>query len=94
MKRSAVSWMMKHIRKHIPALILMVAVDIVQALFWVFFALGTQQVIDSAVGGDKNAFLTAVLQQGVICIVLVVTLALFRHLKEKLNATLDRSWKK
>ena len=94
MKRSAVSWMMKHIRKHIPALILMVAVDIVQALFWVFFALGTQQVIDSAVGGDKNAFLTAVLQQGIICIVLVVTLALFRHLKEKLNATLDRSWKK
>ena len=29
MKRSAVSWMTKHIRKHIPALILMVAVDIV-----------------------------------------------------------------
>lgn len=94
MKQSAVFWMIKHISKHIPALILMVAVDIVQALFWVFFALETQQVIDSAVAGDKRAFLTAVLQQGTICIVLVVALTLFRHLKEKLNATLDRSWKK
>lgn len=94
MKRSAISWMIKHIRKHVPALILMVAVDIVQALFWVFFALGTQRVIDNAIGGSKSAFFMAVLQQGAICIVLVVTLALFRHLKEQLNATLDRSWKK
>ena len=94
MKSSAIPWMIRHIRKYIPALILMVAVDIVHALFWVFFALGTQQVIDSAVGGDKSAFLAAVLQQGIICIILVATLALFRHLKEILNATLDRSWKK
>lgn len=94
MRRSSIIWMFKHIRKQIPALVLMVAVDIIQALFWVFFALGTQQVIDSAVSCDRHAFRVAVIQQGVICIVLIASLALFRHLRDKLNATLDRSWKK
>lgn len=95
MKRaSSILWMIKHIRKHIPTLVLMVVVDVVQALFWVIFALGTQQVIDTAVSADRSAFLQACLQQGVISAVLIVSLALFRHLKEKLNARLDRSWKK
>ena len=93
MKRSSVLWMFGHIRKYIPTVIGMVAVNIVHALFWVFFALGTQQVIDSAVCGDKEAFFAAALQQGAICVVVITSLALFRHLKEKLNATLDRSWK-
>lgn len=86
--------MIKNIRKHISALVLMVAVDIIHALFLVFFALGTQYVIDSAVSGDKGAFVTAVIRQGVVSAVIIGSLALFRHLKEKLNATLDRSWKR
>lgn len=95
MKRaSSLLWMAKHIRKHIPTLVLMVAMDVVQALFWVIFALGTRQVIDAAVSADRSAFLQACLQQGVISAVLIISLALFRHLKEKLNARLDRSWKK
>lgn len=95
MKRaSSILWMTKHIRRHIPALLLMVAVDVVQALFWVLFALGTQQVIDTAVSGDQSAFLRACLQQGVISAVLIISLALFRHLKDSLSARLDRSWKK
>ena len=94
MKKTAISWMLKHIRNHIPDLILMVSVDVIHALFWVIFALGTQQVIDSAVSGDQSAFLSAALQQAVICIVLIASLALFRHLKEKISANLDRSWKK
>ena len=73
MKKTAISWMLKHIRNHIPDLILMVSVDVIHALFWVIFALGTQQVIDSAVSGDQSAFLSAALQQAVICIVLSTT---------------------
>lgn len=94
MKSSAIPWMIRHIRKHIPALILMVAVDVIRALFGVILALGTQRVIDSAVSGDREAFLLACLRQGAVLLVLIVSPALFRHLKEKLNADLDRSWKK
>lgn len=93
MKQSAILWMFKCIRKHIPSLVLMVTVNIIHALFWVLFALGTQTVIDSALSGKQDAFITAILHQGFISIVIIVTLALFRQLKERLNATLDRSWK-
>lgn len=94
MRQPSILWMIKNIRKHVPKLLLMVVVDVIHALFLVLFALGTQQVIDSAISGDSSAFMAAVLQQAGICAVVIASLALFRHLKEKLNATLDRSWKK
>ncbi len=90
---STILWLMRRIRKRIPALVLMTAVHMGQAVFGVWFALGTRQVIDCAVAGQAGPFYEACLKQGAVILGILVCLTLFRHLKEKLNAELDRDWK-
>lgn len=89
----ALLWLMKRIGKRIPALFLMTLVHMGQAVFGVWFALGTRQVIDCAVAGVPGPFYEACLWQGGIILGILVCLTLFRHLKEKLSAQLDRDWK-
>lgn len=90
---STILWLMRRIRKRIPALILMTVVHMGQAIFGVWFALGTRQVIDCAVAGEAGPFYEACMKQGAVILGILVCLTLFRHLKEKLNAELDRDWK-
>ena len=94
MKKTALGWLLKHIKKRIPALLVLTAAKVGNALFGVWFALGTRQVINTAVSGDKDAFLYACLIQGGIILSLVFTQWLGRHLHDKLEAELDRDWKK
>lgn len=89
----ALVWLMKRIGKRIPALLLMTLVHMGQAVFGVWFALGTRQVIDCAVAGVPGPFYDACLRQGAIILGILVCLTLFRHLKEKISAQLDRDWK-
>lgn len=91
--KSPILWLCKRIRKRIPAILVMTAANIGQALFGVYFALGTQQVIDSAISGDLDAFLRACVLQGSIILGILVCLTIGRHLRDRLAADLDRDWK-
>ncbi len=93
MKRAPILWLIKRIRKRIPVLFLMTLIYMGQAGFGVWFALGAKQVIDCAVKGIPNLFYRACIQQGAIILGILVCMTLFRHLKEKLNADLERDWK-
>lgn len=93
-KKSSVHWMFQRIHKRIPLLVLMTAAHIGSAILSVMFALGTRQVIDCAIGADKDAFIEACLVQGAIIAGSILCLTVFRHLKEYLSAELDRDWKR
>lgn len=93
MKNSTLIWILKRIRKRIPALLTMTAAQVGFSLFLVFFALGTQGVIDSAVAGNPEGFFSACLRQGGIIAVILICMTLTRHLRERLRADLERDWK-
>ena len=93
MKQAPLVWLMGKMKKRIPGLLAMTAVNVGNALFGVWFALGTRQVINTAVSGNQNAFLRAcAIQAGIICGILL-TLFLQRYLRARLEAELDRDWK-
>ena len=83
--KSPLIWIIKQIRRRIPAIVLLTVAQVGYALFSVFFALGTRGVIDSAVAGDKQAFLNACMYQLAIICVIVICLTVMRHLRERLR---------
>ena len=91
---SPVFWVFQKIKKKIPALVLLMASNVAGALLGVFFALGSKQVIDSAVAGSRELFWRACLVQLALIVCLLGPYALQRHLREWLAAELDRSFKK
>lgn len=94
MKQMPIFWIGKRIRRRIPAIVLMTLSHMGDALFGVLFALGTRAVIDSAVSGNPDAFLRACIRQGWIIAGMLLCLTLFRHLRDKLTAELERDWKR
>ena len=94
MRKSTTFWLLKNIKKRIPAILVMALAKVAQALFGVWFALGTRQVINSAVSGNREEFFAACGIQAAIIIGLLVSQWLQRHLLARLEAVLDRDWKK
>lgn len=93
MKQHALIWIMKQIKRRIPAIAVLVLTQVGHALFGVLFALGSRGVIDGAVSGDAQTFAVACGNQLLIIVGVLVCLALGRHLRERLLADLDRDWK-
>lgn len=93
MKQSPFFWVLKQIRKRIPAILLMTAAQMGNALFAVLFALGSRGVIDSAVSGEPEAFFSACLKQAGIIAGILICLTVLRHLRDRLSADLERDWK-
>lgn len=93
MNASCLCWLVKRIRRRIPALLLLLAAQIGHALLLVYFALGSRSVIDSAVAGDVQLFMSACVYQGEIIIGILLCLTVVRHQKERLSAQLERDWK-
>ena len=93
MKKNSIFWILKRIRRHVPSLCLLVLSNAANAVFGVWFALGSRAVIDSAVAGDRALFSHACLKQ--LCIIggILLTLTLSRHLRDRLHADLERHWK-
>lgn len=91
---AALPWLLSMVKKRVPAILFMVICDVGRGLLGVAFALGTRQVIDTAVSGQWPAFTTACFVQGGIILGILLSLALFRFLKERIGAALDRDWKK
>ena len=94
MKKMPIFWILKRIRRRIPAIAVMTLAHVGDSLFAVLFALGSRNVIDSAISGDSGVFLRACIQQGAIVVGMLLCLTLFRHLRDKLSAELERDWKR
>lgn len=94
MKKVPVLWILRQMRKRIPAILLLVAAQVGQALFSVYFALGTKAVIDAAVARDSALFLRACLQQSAIIFGTIFCLVLSRHLRDRLTMDLEMDWKR
>ena len=94
MKQNLLVWIAKQIRCRIPAILLLTASSIGNALLGVFFALGSRGVIDSAVDGDRMQFGRACLNQLCIILGILVCLTLMRHLRDRIGADLERDWKR
>lgn len=93
-KNPSIFWVIKKIRRRIPAILLMTFAHVAQALLGVGFALGTKNVIDSATSGIRENFIIACFQQGAIILGVLLFTLFYRHLHDTLSAQLDRDWKK
>lgn len=93
-KISPLTWVLKRIRHRVPALLLLIAACAGSSVLGVAFALSTRNVIDTAVGGEWNTFLSACVKQGCIILGILLCTTVSRHLTERLRADLDRDWKK
>lgn len=94
MKRtSTLRWLRKHVEKRLPALTVLIVANVVMALLGVAFALGTKNIVNSAVGGNAKALLSASLWQLAVIAAIVLVLTLQRYLHSRMNAELDRDWK-
>ena len=91
---SALLWAVRRIRRRIPGIAVLAAANVASSLLGVAFALGTRQVIDTAISGNSDSFLRACLVQGAVILGILLCLTLTRHLRERLYADLDRDWKK
>ena len=92
--KQPIFWILRQIRRRIPAVLLLTLAQICQALFSVFFALGSRAVIDSAVAGDSSAFFRACMKQAAIIAVILLSTTLLRHLRDRLGMDLERDWKR
>lgn len=93
MKTNALLWIVKQIKNRLPAIAVMTAAQVGHALFCVCFALGSRNVIDSAVAGNRELFHSACLKQFVIIAGIIFCMTLVRHLRDRLHADLERDWK-
>ena len=94
MKKITLIWILRQVRRRIPAILALTLAQVGQALFSVFFALGTRGVIDSAIGGQPRLFWLACLKQCAIIGVILLCQLLTRHLRERLSADLEKDWKR
>lgn len=94
MKKQPVFWILNRVRSRIPAILLLIAAQVANALLLVFFALGSRGVIDSAVAGDSAGFARACGWQAAIIAGILLSVTLLRHLRDKLSAELERDWKR
>ncbi|MBP3477972.1 MAG: ABC transporter ATP-binding protein [Oscillospiraceae bacterium] len=93
MQKSPLIWLTKQVRRRIPAILIMTAAQVGNALLTVIFALGTRGVIDSAIAGDQAAFRQACLYQAAIIGGILLCLTVMRNLRDRLQADLERDWK-
>lgn len=92
-KHSIFRYLLHKTRRRIPAILLMTAAHVGSALFGVTFALGTKNVINSAISGVQADFYRACLKQAGIILGILLCVTLYRFLHDRLAAVLDRDWK-
>ena len=92
-KTTVLLWVMHRMKRRWLDIAVLTASHVGQALFSVFFALGTRNVIDSAVGGAKSDFFRACLWQAGIIAVVLLCMTVYRHLRDRLSMDLERDWK-
>ena len=91
---SVLRWSLRTIKPWIPALLLLVICNAAGAVLTVWFALGTKGVIDAATGGNPQLFQEACIRQGILILAIILNNILIHHLRDRLNAIIDRDLKK
>lgn len=91
---SVLRWSLRTIKPWIPALLLLVICNAAGAVLTVWFALGTKGVIDAATGGDPLLFQNACIRQGILILAIILNNILIHHLRDWLNAIIDRDLKR
>lgn len=90
---SVMGWLYRRLRRRIPGLLLLTITSITSALLGVWFALGTKNVINSAVSGTQADLIRAAVVQALIITGILVSMVLHRYWHARLTAELDRDWK-
>lgn len=91
---TTLKWLMKRVRRRVPALLLLIFANAGSAVLSVLFALGTRAIINGAVSGIDSTFRRACVLQLSIIIGIVSCSAVSRWLTARLTDELDRDWKK
>ncbi|MBR5738459.1 MAG: ABC transporter ATP-binding protein, partial [Lachnospiraceae bacterium] len=97
MKKRTLSWLFGRIKQHIPKLVLLTVLNVLQALSGVAIAVQSKRMLDIATKEQALAgesFVTAALVLAAIVLAFIVLRLLSQHLKETLNILMDRDWKK
>ncbi len=94
MDKQVFRWVVRHIRRRIPAIVLLTITYVGNALLSVVFALGSKDIIDSAVAGDGAAFRDACILQALVILGLLATRTFDRNLRERLTANMEIDWKR
>ena len=94
MKTSNFTYLIRRIRRRVPAILGLCATHMGSAILGVIFALGTKNVINTAVSGSREAFYSACLLQAAIILGSLTCIILQRWLHDRLAADLDRDWKR
>ena len=92
-KKDEFTWLASRIKKRIPALVFMTLSNVGTSFMGVMFALGTKNVINSAVSGSREQLLESAFIQFLIILTWLVLATLYRYLHARLAAVLDRDWK-
>lgn len=93
MKKNIIFWVLKKIKRRIPAIVIMTLAHISNSLLGVYFALNTRNVIDAAVSRNRELFYQSIFRQLLIILGILICITVFRFLKERIVARLDRDWK-
>lgn len=93
-KNNSISWIYRMMKRRIPSILCLSFIQVFSAYLGVRFALVTQNVIDSAVGGNRDVFLRACLILAVFILVRIVCNALATHMSQMVRANLDRDFKR
>ena len=91
---SVMGWLYRRLRLRIPGLVLMTAASIASALLGVLFALGSKNVINSAISGTKQELIQAAVWQALVILGILFFSALQRYCNSRLEAELDQDWKR
>ena len=87
-------WLLRRIKRRIGALVLLTVASVGTSLFGVWFALGSKDVVNAAVSGTQQDLLQAAIKQAAIILGVLACLTVQRYLHRRLNADLDRDWKR
>jgi len=87
-------WTLYTIRNKLPKLILLVVFEILCSLLTVGFALGSKEIINSAVEGSWQQFVRSGIVQVAIVLGIILSNFMLRNMRELLTAELGVEWKK
>ncbi len=93
-KNSVLRWSLKLIKPWLPALILLIALYVFNAVVTVWYSLGYKEVIDSVtVTKTTEAFVTACIKQGILVLAVILGDMFAHHLLERTREQMDRDLK-
>ena len=93
-ERTIIAWLFRKIRRRIPMMIGMILANVGSAVSGVLFALGTREVINSAVAGSQDLFVRACITQLAIIVFMLSCIVLSHYLRDRMLERLDMDRKR